>query len=251
MLGGWSPGPLRHLERRLDDWEFVFPTIPMPPVGTAWCRNAWAISLFALPPVTLLIGSAHLSFNDGALGSILWWSSSLIVAAFLARALVAGLVRWCVAEGVRVARSALRELDDDDASPSPLLLGFSWGGAVACRFLAEEQQILVEDDDHRRSRYLCPPVAVLLAPTVFAVNAASWSGRGWTPPRPRPFARGRLIVFHAIGDGFCPEEQCAVFSAIGAEVIRCADDHTLCRPETVDAIARAVTTAAAVNDSPP
>lgn len=215
VLGGWSPGPLEVLQRQLREVEFWEPAIPMPPAGLRWCLNPF----WALLVLYLLFGLPYmLAVADDWAGSAgaAWGLRAGILAGscLVVRLLLALLVWFSIRDAMWVAAGALRSFEPD------VLVGFSWGGGVACWLLAAR-------------RWAGP--TVLLAPTVQAMARVQCAA---LPQLPGPGRAAPVHVFHARHDGFCPEAQARELAAAGCEVHWCDDDHVLCSRTSVLAIGR-------------
>eukprot|EP00747_Dinoflagellata_sp_TGD_P178571 gnl/TRDRNA2_/TRDRNA2_27702_c0_seq1.p1 gnl/TRDRNA2_/TRDRNA2_27702_c0~~gnl/TRDRNA2_/TRDRNA2_27702_c0_seq1.p1 ORF type:complete len:256 (+),score=32.93 gnl/TRDRNA2_/TRDRNA2_27702_c0_seq1:81-848(+) len=210
VLGGWSPGPLWDLAARLPDMAIYQPSIPMPPAGLRWLLNPFlAILVLFLFVVHPHAAAAINRLDEGAAASVL--SAGLVATSFvLLRLLVGWLVSFAIWDSVRIARAAVRSFEPD------LVMGFSWGGGVACWLLAEGGW--------------CGPT-LMLAPTV---KAMCWVGRLSLPHLPVPSA---VHVFHAEHDAFCPQSQHEMLESMGCHVNLCrGDGHALCARGTLDAI---------------
>lgn len=214
VLGGWSPGPLDPLRWAVRDQEvdFVEPPLHMPPAGIRWCCT-WEAVLLACCiwlALFLLTGGGALPLVQRCvllLGLVLALPAAVVL-------LVRGSLR-------RSLRSARREIERRRVD---VVVGFSWGGGVACWLLAER---------HWRGPTL------LLAPTLVAMAAAARLA-----PLPRPFfaARGEpsdhendggdgasplVRIVHASADGFCPASQRRELEQTGAATQVCEGGHDL------------------------
>mmetsp|Transcript_45250 Transcript_45250/g.145809 ORF Transcript_45250/g.145809 Transcript_45250/m.145809 type:complete len:330 (-) Transcript_45250:1142-2131(-) len=145
VLGGWSGGPLDYLRRRWSgECTFVEPPLHMPPQGARWCFT-WEAALLA--------GAACLPWAVSAAGC--GAAAALVTGAAvlcLAPRLVALLVRGAIRRSVAAAELCLKGGTVD------LVVGFSWGGGVACWLLSER-------------RWRGP--TLLLAPTLEAMASAA------------------------------------------------------------------------------
>lgn len=216
VLGGWSPGPLDMLRGQFRaDVEFWEPTIPMPPSGLRWCVNPfWVLLLVYIAAVLPVLMGAADNWTD-ADGMAWLIRAAVIVGSMVVVRLLIGLLVWfSIKDAMWVASGAVRSFEPD------VLIGFSWGGGVACWLLAAR-------------RWSGP--TILLAPTVRAMACVQCSG---LPKLPRSPEISPVHVFHAEYDGFCPESQADELRAAGCEVYWCRDDHVLCGRSTVDEISR-------------
>ena len=227
ILGGWSPGPLTYLQSRFrQDCVFFEPTLPMPPVGCAWLCMWETVLLW-------LCGVVAWSLATDAQGWISSFVSSefqlpiLIFLTFFLPVLIILVVRGAVRRSVAKATAAI------DAHAIDVVVGFSWGGAIASFLLA-------------KGCWHGP--TLLLAPTLTAVaNAARL-------PRPTPFFRAKssssasstndadtpiVSIFHATDDAFCPRSQIAELEQTGASCVTLRDAHPFVERESEEAIGKA------------
>ena len=199
VLGGWSDGPLALLRATFKDrCTFVQPALPMPPVGLRWLWNPYVVLLLAALGVfpslwAALAATLAASSFFGVLLRVLLVGLLLVAC----RVLVGRLARYSVHQCVAIAK---RRIDQGDVD---IVLGFSWGGGVACWLLHEEKW---------------KGAAVILAPTVDAMaSAARVSVHG--PRSPTHFAcakEPRVHIFHATNDGFCGDAQVERLEMTGA-----------------------------------
>jgi len=162
VLGGWSGGPLDYLRRRWSgECTFVEPPLHMPPQGARWCFT-WEAALLA--------GAACLPWAVSAAGC--GAAAALVTGAAvlcLAPRLVALLVRGAIRRSVAAAELCLKGGTVD------LVVGFSWGGGVACWLLSER-------------RWRGP--TLLLAPTLEAMASGSCAPDARHPAPLRTLTRG-------------------------------------------------------------
>lgn len=227
ILGGWSPGPLTVLKSRFHaQCLFLEPAIPMPPVGVGWCASPSCLLLVAelvLVPWLCwwLAAEAGISSVGGAIATL----GVLSAAAMLARLCVAGLVRDALRVGVQSAQEIIRKRQVD------VVVGFSWGGGVAADLL--------------RNGHLGvsgSPSALLLAPTTAAIACCALRQDAASAIRIDAANCGRVYVFHASHDGFCPDAQRERWEATGATTHTCQDSHVFERQCSLDEISRALQT---------
>ena len=244
VLGGWSPGPLAHLrEQFAESCVFVEPALHMPPHGVRWCCT-WEFLLLAVAAFSAL----------KALALPGWWKLALSLPALaILPILVRLLVRGSIRRSVAAATAAHVEHVE-------VVVGFSWGGGVACWLLANGAS--EEEEDGGRSLGAAQEW-LLLAPTLDAMASAAG-----LPPRSRPDVRlgieratfallddedeGRdsdgagpgaatscnVHIIHAANDPFCPDAQLRALQATRASMHVCRDAHTLDSPWTLDEVAR-------------
>lgn len=213
VLGGWSPGPLDALSHRLHaEADFHEPTIPMPPCGLRWCLNPfWVLFVaYLFLAIPRLMDAADAS--AGSSEALAWGlrCGVVTVTCGVLRLLIAGIVWFSIRDTLRIASDRIEQLNPD------VLVGFSWGGGIACWLLAER-------------RWTGP--TVLLAPTLHKICAAACAS---VPSF--SVQDCHVSVFHANGDPFCPDSQIDTFRGLGCEV-QCFDDsHILCSRAALDRI---------------
>mmetsp|Transcript_11769 Transcript_11769/g.26147 ORF Transcript_11769/g.26147 Transcript_11769/m.26147 type:complete len:241 (-) Transcript_11769:21-743(-) len=208
VLGGWSPGPLWEIAARRPDIEICEPSIPMPPVGIRWLFNPYLLVLV----LYILVLQPCLQNRLARLGTSPAILTALfpVLSLFFAAWLVTRVVRYAIHECMRIARKEIARFEPD------VLVGFSWGGGVACWLLAER---------------IWRGPTVLLAPTVQAMSWAAWL--------PFPTLPSAVHLFHAEHDGFCPTSQRLKLEAMGCSSSVCrGDGHALLADASVEAILR-------------
>jgi hypothetical protein len=224
VLGGWSPGPLNLLKWRFRErCTFVEPEIPMPPVGVSWCVDPFCVLLVAdlgLAPWLCSWLSSNARFSAAAL--ILATGAVLIAAAVWARLCVAGLVRGAVRVGTQRAALLIRQRSVN------IVMGFSWGGGVAAELLRQG-----------RLGTSCTPAALLLAPTTAAIARFTLQDDPARVVHIDASDQGRVHVFHASDDGFCPDAQRECWEQTGATTHTCQDTHVFESASSLDEISRA------------
>jgi hypothetical protein len=191
-----------------------------------WCASPFCLLLAAelvLVPWLCgwLVAGAGLASADAALGTL----GVLAAAAVLARLCVAGLVRDALRVGALRAAAIMRERRVD------VVLGFSWGGGVAASLL-RDGRLGVQGS----------PSALLLAPTTAAIARCALGSDAASSIRVDAADRGRVYVFHASDDGFCPEAQRECWELTGATTHTCFDTHVFERSDSLDEISRALQT---------
>eukprot|EP00927_Polykrikos_kofoidii_P014023 TRINITY_DN16111_c0_g1_i1.p1 TRINITY_DN16111_c0_g1~~TRINITY_DN16111_c0_g1_i1.p1 ORF type:complete len:260 (+),score=41.82 TRINITY_DN16111_c0_g1_i1:221-1000(+) len=206
-LGGWSNGPLDELLARRSDLEVSCPTLPTPPVGTRWLLT---------PVIPVLLGYcfvvrpwfANVAAEVGGIGTVVELLVSLCVVVLCIRLLV-----WhAIWDSVRIASDAIERFQPD------AVVGFSWGGGVACCLAGT---------------HAWTGPTILLAPPLRVMD--------WASLRRMPAVPPHVHVFHAESDIFCPASQHCELEAMGCLVHKCAGDgHGLCNPASVDTIERCV-----------
>lgn len=225
VLGGWSPGPLPFIEHGFArDLRFVHVPIPMPPSGVLWMANPFCFLLagylFGLAPWLVSLAQAGLD-APAAAGVIV---GIVLASLVICRALLAGLVRFSIADSVWRAQRAI-------AREAPVvIIGFSWGGGVAHWLMSPP------------ARYDGP--VLLLAPTTAAMRGAALT-------RWPSITSADVEVVHATRDGFCPTSQVAAYQQAGCQVHVVDDEHVLCSGSTVQLILRVVSNLTAAGRPPP
>ena len=238
LLGGWSPGPLEALQTyQLEDGRalrFFEPAMHMPPAGLRWCCTWEAV----LVGVCCWLALSALSDPRWPMQgrALLLLSSAIAVPASIVL-----LVRGSLRRSMATARRVISEQSVD------VVVGFSWGGGVACWLLAER---------------MWRGPTLLLAPTLAAMASAAR-----LEPLAAPFfvARGAVPsddefagddddhaggddlgtdaplvhIVHAMHDGFCPPSQRRALQQTGAATHLCDAAHDLCDERTEAMIARA------------
>lgn len=210
ILGGWSPGPLQMLRHAWDPSTVIFyePPLHMPPSGCRWCATweaalllCWCAVVFCFWPAASAGRSwpACVALAALALGGVV----------FCIVMLVRGAIRRCV----RTAEAAI------ESHAIEVVVGFSWGGGVACWLLAERKW---------------DGPTLLLAPTLFAMASAACLNL--PTPAFRINANSSQLqpihVFNATDDGFCPPSQEHALALTGAEMHSCRDCHIFSAPRS-------------------
>jgi hypothetical protein len=145
FIGGWSPGPLNHLQSFLirhptyrTCTTIVEPStaIPMPPFGGCWCWDSWILCMIVFGTgIMWLFRSIVVSLSENKemlrhhplLVSILYG----IVLVTWFRVFAAVVVRRSIQKGIQILSKEIRQRQTDGARADRfLLIGFSWGGAV-------------------------------------------------------------------------------------------------------------------------
>ena len=213
VLGGWSPGPLDALRWavRNEPVDFHEPAMHMPPAGTRWCCT-WQAALLgacvmiAVNAMSLLGSSSPLQPLAAQLALLVGSAGAVVFAIML---LVRGSIQRCVATAERTI--AQHGVD--------VVVGFSWGGGIACWLLAKQQW-------RGPTLLLAPTVAGMASaarlpkPVFSAASSAEATARmaAESPP-------ALVHIFHASDDTFfCPDSQHAALAASGAAMHICEDD---------------------------
>ena len=218
VLGGWSPGPLDDLQwAMINQATFFEPSLHKPPAGWRWCLTWESALLFgSVAARSYLSASEWPSSTEVRLALIL---SCVLAVPLSIVLLVRGSIRRCIA----IAKCAivLHHID--------VIVGFSWGGGVACWLLAE------------RNMWRGP--TLLLAPTIAAMSGiallamprflASAEAQSDDPAAPL------VHIVHAMNDGFCPALQHHHLAATGAAMHLCDDIHIFSHPHSVQKIVQA------------
>eukprot|EP00439_Symbiodinium_sp_Y106_P083090 s509_g22.t3 len=211
MLSGWGTGPLEVLCTHFSSVEFLEPTIPKPPLGSATLQSPYCW-LFAGTVILclLVLVACDLWFASAAAWGLRL--TAVILAALVMRLCVAGLVHRALQDGKHVVHKAIRDFEPD------LLLGFSWGGGLIMWLLAE-------GDWNGPTVLLAPTYRALarIGCTTLALSNNTWSS---------------VHVFHALNDRYCPAVQVQELRAAGCTVHLCDDEHILMGRQSVLDIAR-------------
>ena len=212
LLGGWSPGPLDFIRHAFADrCIFVEPALHMPPSGVRWCCT-WEALLIVVAAWSTLYSLAHVRRGgEIAVENLAVLLTSVVALPFLVVLLVRGSIR----RSVTAANRAIHRKGIE------VVVGFSWGGGVACWLLHE-------------GGWSGP--TLMLAPTLAAMASAA------RLPVARPFFRRSeddTHIFHASHDGFCPRSQHETLQATGARMHLCEDGHTLDEPRSTESIGAA------------
>lgn len=225
ILGGWSPGPLESLEASLAHrgCTLVRPRIEMPPMTCGWCCHwhfagimaggslvLWALGCLVRQPIRQAYGVAWYS---------LWLFAVVLPTTLLClRLLVASAVHTAMQANVRLCRNILA------AQEICLVIGFSWGGAVAA-------EVLAQPFPGAGTAAVPLPPMLLLAPTTAVVASLNlWNPRdaAWRAP-----ASAQVVVVHATADPvFCPHAE----RWPAATLHRLRDNHVLLRPSSERAL---------------
>lgn len=222
-LEGWSPGAFPFVVnhyRNDDTVEFLEPSTfcPASPCCFLHCVNPGTVLLFVVAYVVVLMlaGSSDVAQTVAV----------MVCGILAARMSIAISVRFALWHAVWLAQAVIEEHRPD------LLIGFSWGGAVAWELIA--------------SRKWSGP-SILLAPTVSII--ARWACTGAATVSLAPATAAQCHVFHA-GPGqdpFCPDEQHTYMSAAGCVThVYQRESHVLRGREVVADILEAVEAARAL-----
>ena len=139
ILGGWSPGPLLHLERAISSWQnrhhhqqyveiVQVHNLSMPPIPGSWCCHPAVVAVFAI-----WIGLIYLAASPHVVVESFGWTIVLrLLLAMLAfvwfRIIAVVVVRVSMNQCIRIACKEMYQKSDPNQM---LLIGFSWGGAVS------------------------------------------------------------------------------------------------------------------------
>ena len=200
ILGGWSPGPFLYLEPFLQDelgFRLLHPSIEMPPVTCGWCCTWQALVLLAAYVGFIwLVRHISLIAREGygawaSLGSVLLISVGTLLWIRLAASYA---IQSAIQFNVNLCQRALLDHDID------LIIGFSWGGAVAAELLTEHPH----EPFHGRQQ----PTVVLVAPTTSLVASVNAFQPIDAALRLRTSLDMPVLVVHAEEDSlFCPNAQ--------------------------------------------
>ena len=127
FVGGWSPGPLSHLQRFARNQQHIaiveLKNLPMPPLPGSWCYDPYVLAMIALLLICCWVVS-HINFQE------LWAILILYIILFgnfivWLRYFASVVVRSAVRKGVEICWHELRRHQG-----KVVMVGFSWGGAV-------------------------------------------------------------------------------------------------------------------------
>eukprot|EP00977_Amphora_coffeiformis_P017263 scaffold5535_cov180-Amphora_coffeaeformis.AAC.2 len=206
ILGGWSPGPLYYLAPFLQHelgYALLQPAIEMPPVTWGWCCRASSLLLL------VVYGGIVWLVRIWCRGTSSWWSyAAAVVVAFLGslvwlRLLVAQAVHASMQYNLQVCRQLINEYNVS------LVVGFSWGGALAAEILAADAASPGMGPPSI-FRVLPRPAFLLLAPTTAVVaNLNLWQPHDAAWRITANAAAGTVVsVVHATADAvFCPHPE--------------------------------------------
>lgn len=221
ILGGWSPGPIDALRwgmREQNTVRFYEPSLPMPPVGVRWLCAWEAALLTGCAWVTLLL-------LNGAGEMLSWVRFMLLLGCVAALPLsIVLLVRGSIRRGIATAMYHIEQRHID------VVVGFSWGGGLACWLLAEHTSW------HGPTLLLAPTLQLMASAARRAIptfQACADPSEGGLP---------LVHIFHATDDEcFCPRSQHRDLTTTGAAMHTCDDVHVFADARSELAILRAFT----------
>ena len=251
VLGGWSPGPFYYLESFLKEQGFILlkPVIEMPPVTAGWCCT-WQAVLLLLGYIAftwfMRRWCRYITRRRHPLGLLGAWAVLLLVTCAWLRLLVAHAVHASIQYNVRLCQRIMVE------RRISLVIGFSWGGAVAAELLAQQDTmhssasaslpdnhhslIPVEEtsslphDDETCFLLLAPTTAVVAALDLFQPLDAALRLRQGS-------RRNVVVVVHATHDPvFCPHAE-----RWGTSLTRLRDNHVFLRSSSERALKEIIT----------
>ena len=238
ILGGHWPGPLDDLRSSVNeqDIDFLQPPLHMPPIGLRWCCTWQAILLVGC---TCGLITALMSGVSSAWEACVKFVQVLGFAGTIPP-LVVLLLRGSIRRSMSTALFCIERHRID------VVVGFSWGGGVACWLLAEVCR--------------CPPAGSAACLQLTHARLGSRLQRGWRgptlllaplhtamarvsvlPPLSVPFFRAAAYyneehcgvqpaLVHAVlarFDWLCPASQESDLARTGATVHACDDTHQL------------------------
>ena len=199
IVGGWSPGPLRHLKRALRAQgchEIIEPSylsLFMPPmIPGLWCCHPAVIIMTFMPGATIYLA---VTVNTPLLLRLL----IILLALAWCRLLVGVVVRTSIETSIRkISREGL-DADDMDHS-RVLIIGFSWGGCIVAEMIAKG----MVGGENQSSALLIAPTTSLVARVALREDAASRIAKlGLAQSHPP-----KITVVHGEYDvAFCPHQN--------------------------------------------
>ena len=249
ILGGWSAHPLDSLRLKFrSECVFYEPTLFMPPVDCAWLFM-WETLVIA-GAIALIISLILSTKIWLSMGMPSWLRLALAVAVALKLPRLAALVaRGAIRRSADIAAAAIGKHSID------VVVGYSWGGGIACWLLTEGRWrgatlLLAPTRDAMAS------AARLPKPTPFSVAAHSGQSTELnTAPRDDDCCHGdeeegnplaasskgdaAVYIFHADEDDFCPESQQLALQQTGARCETLRDTHDLMAERSQAAIEQA------------
>jgi len=184
ILGGWSPGPLSYLASFLHDelgYALLQPAIEMPPITWGWCCHSSQTLVLLLVVYGVFVWIVRMWwFRDTHNWRSYTGEVVMVLLGFLAvsRLIVALAVHSSMRYNVELCRQLVAKYN------ASLIVGFSWGGAVAAEVLAADACSARMDPI-----LLPPPAFLLLAPTTDVVARLNL----WQPRD----AASRIITNHS------------------------------------------------------
>jgi len=235
IVGGWSPGPLGHLEQVLlaeRCRDVVKPknmNLWMPPFPGIWCCNPYVVL------VSFVLGATiYLSITADV--SAVLRLSIVVLALGWGRLLAALVVRTSIESSIRIiSREGLaKDIDHNKV----FFIGFSWGGAIVAEMIARGM-----------IGGLNQPFALLIAPTTSLVAKVALqkdvptrikelvlSPSSPPPPPPNNNNTSKITVVHGEYDvAFCPNQE--RWNHIpGVDLQTLPDNHVFLRSSTLRAL---------------
>ena len=207
ILGGWSPGPFYYLESFLQDelgFLLLRPPMEMPPVTWGWCCHySWQMLLLSFTFAGFLwlvrVWCKSASSCSYAAAGVVTFMGTL----FWLRLVVACAVHSSMQYNIQLCRRLLVEYHVS------VVVGFSWGGAVAAELLATAadptDNALLANNHHLASS---SPAYLLMAPTTAVVASLNLFQRKDAALRIGASSAAAVSVVHATADPiFCPHPE--------------------------------------------
>jgi hypothetical protein len=229
IVGGWSPGPLRHLKRALRSQgchEIIEPSnlsLFMPPtIPGLWCCHPAVIIM------TLMLG-ATIYFAVTANTTLLLRILIILLALAWCRFLVGVVVRTSIETSIRKIRREGLNADNIDHN-RVLIIGFSWGGSIVADMIAKG----MVGGENQSSALLIAPTTSLVASVALQEDAASKIAElGLAQNYPT-----KITVVHGEYDvAFCPHQnRWNNISAVDLEIL--PDNHMFGMSSSLRALER-------------
>ena len=252
ILGGWSPGPFYYLESYLEHdkgYRLVRPALEMPPMTIGWCCQWQVILLLSVYAMFLWFmrqWCRRLRRQDTAWPVVGAYLLILVATVLWFRILVALAVHSSIQSNVKKCRQLIEDYNIS------LVLGFSWGGAVAAELLVDrkiaarhekdatipttpihnyqERDNIVDTSQRHGISFL------LMAPTTSVVASLDWFQPRDASLRVSSRLDSAVVVVHASNDAaFCPHaERWRGIPSVEWTVLR--DNHVFLRPSSERAL---------------
>ena len=227
IVGGWSPGPLNHLQAvsELHSHEIIKPSrlnLYMPPFPGLWCCHPMVLFGAVCFPLTVY-GACH---PDVAINYTLLLL--LILATGWSKFFFDCLVPVVVASSIeasigRIHRDGLNDYDPGNV----LIIGFSWGGCVVAEMIARG---MVGQANQ--------PAALLIAPTTSLVARVTKQDDVATQIARMNLdtEQPRITVVHGAFDTtFCPHQN-RWNNVSGVDFLAMPDNHVFMTPASLEAL---------------
>jgi len=198
--------------------DFIVAPIPVPLNGWLWLKHPCAIPLVLVLMLSPTMACIAIQLLHGATLLICILLLCLVAIAFICT-LARNLVQDLVQDGMQVAADCLHAASSGGCCCA---VGFSWGGGVLHRLIAEQRW---------------DGAALLLCP---ATTAMSLVAGDVPPPALTSKATTRTIVLSAKGDEAVDGEQNQAFQHMGVLVRVLDDEHKLVKDGSLRTVVSAL-----------